>query len=319
MNLTLIEKDALDVFRGEGSSVHRFAPPHSPDAWLHFGLVILFKIGSMIRKERLSPMATHAHFKSDGSPVTKTDQAVEDFVRNELVQFCPDAALVGEESGGRLPDTGPAMAIDPIDGTWAFLNRSETIATSLMIFHDKKPSLGMVFNPVSGELGYGGNNFKARLMQISIFNEGDQGLDLPLECNVSKSILVNLHPQRQAGAIMKSFYKMWRNRRIGMVRSTGGSPSLALLDVAKGCFGYVNLWGKNPAAPYDLAAGISLVRSAGGEVLDIHGKPAQLLNHEGPFVGAINPQTATSLLLTLQKSHSPAPGNNIQPDGVDND
>ena len=174
MKLTPIEQDALDVFRGEGSSVHRFASLHSPDDWLHFGLVILFKIGSMIRKERLSPMAEHAHFKSDGSPVTKTDQTVEDFVRNELTQFCPEAILVGEESGGHLPDTGPAMAIDPIDGTWAFLNRSEAIATSLMIFHDKRPILGLVFNPVSGELGYGGNNFKARLMQISIFKEGDR-------------------------------------------------------------------------------------------------------------------------------------------------
>jgi fructose-1,6-bisphosphatase/inositol monophosphatase family enzyme len=303
MNMTPIEKDALDEFRGEGTSIYRFSSPHSSDDWLHFGLVILFKVGAMIRKKRLAPMASQVHYKSDGSPVTKTDQAVEEFVRNELSRFCPDATLVGEESGGLLPDSGPAMAIDPIDGTWAFINRSEVIATSLLVFQDKKPFLGMVFNPVSGELGYGGKNFNARLMQISMFDEGDQGFDLPLDCNVSKNTLVNLHPQRHAGEIMQSFYMMWRDRQISMVRSPGGSPSLALLEVAKGCFGYVNLWAKNPAAPYDLAAGILLVRSAGGEVMDIHGKPVQMLNHAGPFIGTIKQETATSLLRALRKSH----------------
>jgi fructose-1,6-bisphosphatase/inositol monophosphatase family enzyme len=310
MSMTSIEKDALDVFRGEGTSIHRFSSPHSPYDWLHFGLVILCKVGAMIRKKRLAPMASQVHYKSDGSPVTKTDQAVEDFVRNELARFCPDATLVGEESGGILQDKGPAMAIDPIDGTWAFINRSEAIATSLLVFQDKKPCLGMVFNPVSGELGYGGENFNARLMQISMFDEGDQGFDLPLDCNVSKSILVNLHPQRHAVEIMQSFYTMWRNRQIGMVRSTGGSPSLALLEVAKGCVGYVNLWANQPAAPYDLAAGILLVRSAGGDVLDIHGKPVQMLDHVGPFIGTIKQETAISLLPALQNSYSHQDRNN---------
>jgi len=300
MILTSIEKDALDVFRGEGSAAHKFSAPHSPDDWIHFCLVILCQAGSMIRKKRLSPMTSQFHLKSDGSPVTTTDQAVEDFVRNELAKFCPDATLVGEERGGILPDHGPAMAIDPIDGTWAFLNRTETIATSLMVFHDKKPCLGMVFNPVSGELGYGGENLSARLIQISMFNEGDLGFDLPLEGNFSKSILVNLHPQRKAEAVMQYYYKMWRSKQIGMVQSTGGSPSLALLEVAKGCFGYVNLWSKKPAAPYDLAAGIMLVRSAGGEVVDNHGEPIDLLDHTGPFIGAIKPETAISLLPPLE-------------------
>lgn len=295
MNMTSIEKSALDQFRGKVTRPYRYGTPPSAEDWLHFGLTILLKVGARIRKNRLAPMTSQVHLKSDGTPVTKTDQAVEEFVRNELSRFCPDVTLVGEESGGHLPEKGPAVAIDPIDGTWAFINRSETIATSFLVLQDKRPTLGLVFNPVSGELGYGGENYKARLIQVSMFDEGDQGIDLPLDRNDPKNILINLHPQRHAGEIMQSFYEMWRNREVKMVRSTGGSPSLALLEVAKGSFGYVNLWANRPAAPYDLGAGILLVRSAGGEVRDMHGNPAQILNHAGPFIGTMH-QESTNLL-----------------------
>lgn len=317
MKLKPIEKEALDEFRGEGSFTHKFSRPHSQDDWLHFGLVVLLKAGSMIRKKRLAPMVSQVRIKNDGSPVTKTDQAVEDFIRNELAHFSTDSILVGEESGGLLPDSGLAMAIDPIDGTWAFINRSGAIATSLVLFHDKKPFLGMVFNPVSGEMGYGGENFNARLVQVSMFEEDDQGFDLPLDNSMSGSILVNLHPQRHAIDIMQSFYKLWRDKKISMVQSVGGSPSLALLEVAKGCYGYVNLWSKKPAAPYDLSAGILLVRSSGGEVMDVHGKPIQALNHNGPFIGVIEHEIASSLLHALKNSYSYLPQNIKRLDGVD--
>jgi fructose-1,6-bisphosphatase/inositol monophosphatase family enzyme len=302
MHLTTIEKQAIEAFRKGGSGFHKTRRPDTSEDWLRFGLVVLLKVGTVIRKARLAPMASQVFVKPDGSPVTRTDQVVESFVRNELAQFCPEANLVGEESGGLLPDTGPAMAIDPIDGTWAFINRTETVATSFLFFRDRDPFLGMVFNPVSGELGYGGEHFRSRILQMSMFGEGDFGYDLPLDRAASKSLLINFQPQRQARELMTTFYKMWQKREINIVRSPGGSPSLSLLEVSKGCFGYVNLWAEKPAAPYDLTAGILLVRCAGGDVLDTQGKPVQLLDHAGPFIGIIDRDAGASLIRKLRDS-----------------
>ena len=69
-----------------------------------------------------------------------------------------------------------------------------------------------------------------------------------------------------------------------MVRSVGGSPSWALLEAAKGDFVYVNLWPAPAAQPWDLAAGVTLVRRAGGEVTDLEGNAIDELSHQGPFV-----------------------------------
>jgi len=312
MNLTLTEKKALNAFYGKGSSIYSMVDPGSREGWLCFGLFILLSAGAMVRKMRLDSMEDQVSFKQDGSPVSITDKTIELFFKESFKRFCPDAGMLGEETGGSLTDTGYSIAVDPIDGTWAFINRTETCATSLLIVKDKTPILGMVLNPVSGEICYGGASFNTRLLQLSLFNEKEQGYDLPLDKvsknNVSKdklqkkSMLVNLHPQRHGGKLLNSFYTQWEEREIQMVRSPGGSPAYALLEVAKGTFSYVNLWGKKKSAPYDLAAGILLVRNAGGDVIDFDGNPVHLLSHEGPFIAGIDPDSRKRLLGFCQDS-----------------
>ena len=73
-----------------------------------------------------------------------------------------------------------------------------------------------------------------------------------------------------------------------MMKLTGGSPSWSLLEAAKGRFVYVNLWASKPSDPFDLAAGVLLVRGAGGEVSDLDGNPIDPAAHSGPFVAAID-------------------------------
>ena len=51
---------------------------------------------------------------------------------------------------------------------------------------------------------------------------------------------------------------------------------------------YVNLWSRRAAQAYDLAAGIMLVRGAGGDVTDLAGTPIETTDHRGPFVAGID-------------------------------
>ncbi len=96
------------------------------------------------------------------------------------------------------------------------------------------------------------------------------------------------HPNRSATPLVGALYDAWRAGEIRMVRSPGGSPSWALLEAATGRFVYTNLWSKSRAEPYDLAAGVLLVRKAGGEVVNLEGEPIDAVGHQGPFVAAVD-------------------------------
>lgn len=186
-----------------------------------------------------------------------------------------------------MSPVGLSAAIDPIDGTWAYINRFDSIASSLLFTKDGKPHLGMVLNPSTGEIAYGGYNIGGRLIQFSLFGEPDKATNLPMDKGNPASRLINVHPRRIDFGLLEHIRDLWKKRVIHFVRSPGGSPSLSLLETAKGSSNYINLWTQKAAKPYDLAAATLLLRSAGGEVFDTQGLPINPLNHSGPFF-AIN-------------------------------
>jgi fructose-1,6-bisphosphatase/inositol monophosphatase family enzyme len=281
-----LERGCLDVFRSRAGAP---SPGELQEKdWVAFGIHILLEAGRLIRSLRLAPEASGLDFKGDGSPATLVEREVETLLRNRLAEFAPDTAVLGEETGGTLPAEGLAVAMDPIDGTWAFLGRTETFCTTLAAFRDGQPFLGLIGSAATGEIAYSGGGKSARLLQLAVFGESDIAQDLPLPRIGSAGALVNVHPAAAAGPLVESLYTAWKARDVRMVRSPGGSPSWALLEAAKGTFAYVNLWSRRPAEPYDLAAGTLLVRGAGGDVVDIEGVSIDPVQHEGPFVAAVD-------------------------------
>lgn len=256
--------------------------------WIGFGLSVLLQVGRLVRSTRLQPLEPLIDFKLDGSPVTNVEHEIETLVHDRLTDFWSDAVFLGEERGGRIPEQGIAVALDPVDGTWSLINRTETCATSLAVFRDGKPFLGMVLNPVTGELGYAAKKVGTRLIQFSVFDEENVACSLPLERVRPESVQVNLHPHRNAYVLISSLYEEWRQSGLTMVKLPGGSPSWAMLEAAKGSFVYVNLWLERRTEPYDLAAGVMLVRGAGGDVIDLAGMSIDAMNHRGPFIASVD-------------------------------
>ncbi len=189
VKLTTVERACIDAHRkGNGADAAISTSGDTADdeaAWLRFGLGLLLEIGRMVRGMRLLPMDVAVRFKSDGSPVTALEHRIEAFVRERLAEFCPGAGFVGEESDGVLPPQGFAVAIDPVDGTWSLVNRTETCTTGLAFFHDGEAFLGMVLNPTTGELAYSSRDAGTRLLQFSLFGEDDVACPLPGELHPS--------------------------------------------------------------------------------------------------------------------------------------
>jgi len=287
MELNDLERRCLDAFRAGTDRTPRMEA-ETTDDWISFGLGLLLHSGALIRASRLAQKKTDLGYKSDGSPVTRLENHIEQELRERLKTFSPGAAVVGEETGGALPSAGVAVAIDPVDGTWAFLSRTETLATVLAVFRDGAPFVGMVGNPVTGEIGYAARDVQTRLLQLSVLGEDDVASALPLPRLDSGITLVSVQPGRSTAPVIATLYEAWQGDRIGFVRSPGGSPSWALLEAAKGNYVYVNLWGRHPAYAFDLAAGVLLVRGAGGEVTDLNGAPIDPVGHQGPLIAAVD-------------------------------
>jgi fructose-1,6-bisphosphatase/inositol monophosphatase family enzyme len=300
MSLTPLEASALESFRrGE------FPPQPTGDErsdWIQVGLAIALYAARLLRSSGPTVDVSEVDLKSDGSPVTDLDHRVEEKVRAALEDFHPEAAIVGEEGGGELPSNGPAVAIDPVDGTWAYISGTGTAATTLAIFADDTPFLGVVSNPTTGEVAYAVDGGDARLIRLAMLGEADAGYHLPIAGADPSKILVNFQPSLAAQPVVSALYEAWGRKDVQYVRSPGGSPVWAMLEAAKGRFCYVNMWSERPAKAFDLSAGVLLVRAAGGEVVGLDGEPIDAVRHAGPFVASVQSATRSKLLELLRRT-----------------
>ena len=283
--LNSIERAALRAFRG-GEDI-RPRSGEGDEAWAVFGLRCLLEAGRVLR-ESANFRGGHVEFKSDGSPATPIERAVEEAIRERLSVFEPSAAFLGEETGSSdLPGSGLAVAVDPVDGTWAFLTESASWTSTLAVFRDGRARAGFVGCPMTGEVAYVIAGERTRCLQLSIFDEPDIGYDLPSPSREKDKLLVNLHPSAGTESAQRALHEAWRSGEVRMVRAPGGSPAWSLLEAARGHYVYMNAWSKRRAEPFDLAAGVLLVRGAGGDVTSLDGKPIDSALHAGPWVAGL--------------------------------
>ncbi|MFT4625283.1 MAG: fructose-1,6-bisphosphatase/inositol monophosphatase family enzyme [Myxococcota bacterium] len=273
--------------RRRAGTVPGSGTPESVTDWQAFCVEAALEAGATVRASRARNLADLLAFKSDGSPATSIELDIERRLQRHLSRFCPEAALVAEELGGTLPPTGYAVAIDPIDGTWAFLSRTACASTTLVAIRDGTPFAAAVVNPATLEVVHASIERETELIQVGALGVPDVLETLPLPQGAGR-VLLSLQPSRRP-EIVAAMAAAWARSELGVVRSPGGSPAWALASAAKGAYTYANLWSNDPAAPYDLAAGALLVRAAGGEVVDLAGNPINSVCHRGPFVAGVEP------------------------------
>lgn len=287
MRLNDVELRTLDAWR-HGNGERTRAMPDDMDAWISLALRLALLACRHVRAARLGDLDGPVDFKPDRSPFTAVELHVEKIIQRELAGAPAPVSFIGEETSIGDGANHITLAVDPIDGTWSLLNRTETAATSLALARDGQTFLGVVANPATGEIAYAAEGRVPRLLQLSAFGEVDRAVNLPIPPAGPEGLLVSLHPQRAAGPVARALARAWQDGELDMVRSAGGAPSLGLLEVAKGNFVYVNLWDRRESAAWDLAAGLMLVRAAGGEAVDLAGQPIRHTGHRGPFIAALD-------------------------------
>jgi fructose-1,6-bisphosphatase/inositol monophosphatase family enzyme len=280
---TLLDVERRALSQEHEVATHGSASSDNDNDWVAFCLRFLVEVLHELRQVRFADLASEISIKTDGSPVSSIELRIESLCRERLSEFDRSASVVGEEQGGEIDPSGVSLAIDPIDGSWSFVNRAETFTTTLALFRHGNAELAFVANPATGEIAYVGSG-GARLLQLGLAGEPTLGYDLPLPRSSTSGLLVNLHPTRQMGSTMAKLISGWESGGVQLVKAVGGSPVWSMLDAAKGACTYVNLWPGKPADPFDLAAGLLIVRAAGGEVVDLAGHPVSMTEHSGPFI-----------------------------------
>ena len=199
--------------------------------------------------------------KGPANFVTAADRRAEEILREELTHARPGYSFVGEEGGKREgPDKTHTWIVDPLDGTMNFLHGIPHFAISIALEREGTIVAGVVYNPATDDL------FTAERSKGAFLN--DRRLRVAARTRLADAVIACglPHPSRGDAAIERRDTIFIQDRVTGLRRF--GAASLDLAWVAAGRFdGY---WERN-LSPWDVAAGVALVREAGGYVTDLAG------------------------------------------------
>lgn len=222
---------------------------------------IIKKAGKILKKGYYSNK--DVTFKAKKDLVTKYDVAVEDYLKKEFNKYFKEFNLIAEESDNSQIEFSNSIIIDPIDGTTNFVNGVPHTAISVGVYKNKKPYIGIVYNPILDEL------YSAKVGQGAFLN--GKKIKVSNEKDLVKSLLATGFPYSSADnrqdlegvverikIILPSCQDL---RRLG-------SAALDLCLVAKGVYeGYYEMNLK----PWDVSAGIIILSEAGGMITNIEG------------------------------------------------
>ena len=201
--------------------------------------------------------------KADGpmDAVTAVDRAVQDRVIEYIGRSYPDDAVVGEEDDAlkSVPESGVAWVVDPIDGTVNYAKGNRVWMTSVAVCHDGEPVAAANYAPATGDLYVAGDATARRNDDpVSVSDTADP-----------KAFLVNpvfgvSRPHRRGltAAVDTVLAEFGDVRRFGCAQAALSGVATGELDAVVSTV-ELNAW--------DTAAGVQLVRRAGGRATDVYG------------------------------------------------
>lgn len=198
--------------------------------------------------------------------VTEVDQKSEACILDILTRSFPDHAILSEEGGGQSEKDSPYLwAVDPLDGTTNYAHSFPIFAISIGLLKDNEPQVGVVYNPIMGELFTavkgGGALLNGKLISVSQTAELEQallatGFAYDRWTTLDTNYLEFCHFTHQSHGV----------RRLGA----------AAVDLAYVAAGRLDGYWERGLKPWDLAAGVLLVAEAGGRVTNYEGGAVDL-------------------------------------------
>lgn len=228
-------------------------------------------------------------FKATKDMVTKYDVAVENFLKKRFLEEFKDFNVIAEESDNSNLEFNNSIIVDPIDGTTNFVNKVPHTCISVGVYKDKKPFIGVVYNPILNEL------YTAVVGEGAYLN--DEKIQVSDENVFQRSLLSTGFPYSNATNQddLNDVIKKMRDilPRCQDIRRLG-SAAIDLCFVARGTYeGYYEM---NLKA-WDVSAGLIILQEAGGKVTTLDGSEYTLF--EDKYIVASNNHIHDQLISNL--------------------
>jgi len=176
--------------------------------------------------------------------VTSSDKKVEKIIIEELTKSRKKFSVLSEEIGElKNSDKNNYWIIDPIDGTVNFLHGIPHFAISIALKSNKEIVSGLIFDPIKNEMFYAEKNNGAYFNNQRIRVSKKKNLDECLFATGSKSENINSLNIRKTGCAALDMAYVGAGRYDGCFQKN------------------LNIW--------DIAAGIIIIKEAGGKINDI--------------------------------------------------
>ncbi|KAH9864649.1 hypothetical protein J1614_010584 [Plenodomus biglobosus] len=207
--------------------------------------------------------------------VTKYDKEVEDMVAKRTYTAYPFFQFLGEETfkSGTALAASPTFVCDPIDGTLNFSKGVPNCAISLALTIDRKPVVGVVYNPFRGDLYTAVKNRGAFLTKVSTgtrFKLPLQQVPAPMPGLNSCLVAVEWGNQRSGPnwALRTSVHKALLTSKAegGAMCKSIRSNGSAALDFCYVANGMLDAFWEGGVWVWDVCAGWIILEEAGGMV-----------------------------------------------------
>ncbi len=210
----------------------------------------------------------NVELKSDKSPVTVADKAIEQALRDVLELARPDDGIIGEEYGEKPSKNGLTWVIDPIDGTKSFMIGRPTFGTLIALCEEDTPKLGIIDQPILKERWVGidgqqttmnGNPVKTR--DCKTLDNAAIGATTPMMFDKISNFGRAYEIFEQDASKQPASKMVW-----------GGDCYMYGLIAS----GYMDVAFEENLSPYDFAALVPIIKGAGGHISDWRGDPLTL-------------------------------------------
>ncbi len=225
--------------------------------------------------------------KGPADLVTEADLAAQEVIRDCLLGEFPEHGFLGEEGNSVGGKQGWTWIVDPLDGTTNYVHGLPAYCVSIALAYQGKLQVGTVFDPVANECFSALAGRGAFLNGNPIRGSAQTRLDRAL-------VAVSFPPQlRLDSPQIRDFIAVMLEAQA--IRRMGSS-ALNLAYLANGR--YDAFWATETKA-WDVAAGVLLVREAGGIVTGLHGAEFDL--EEPRVIATASPELHKALLAALAK------------------
>lgn len=196
--------------------------------------------------------------------VTAADRASERLIVDRLREHFPEHSVLAEEGMGADRQSDYCWYVDPLDGTTNFAHGFPFFAVTMGLERNGEMIAGVTYDPLRDELytaERGAGAFRnGQKLSVSPVREMENSLSSTGFPSRKRHHNINVYFYHQLAMLSHG------------VRRTGS----AALDLASVASGRIEAFWEFGLQPWDMAAGILLVREAGGRVSDMKGQPWHL-------------------------------------------